>query len=208
MKRKFLQGLAVCVMVFGITALANAALVADENFESGATGWTDNTISYGANFSYFLGRFSLDPSNAPQVASKTFTLSGNQTAVNIDFDFYEIDSWDGEVFKVSADGNVLTDQLYWTSWGYASYDPLPGTDLGFAFYADQIHHFSFIYNTTAASLTLSFESTLNQPVPDESWGIDNLRITAEAIPVPEPAFLLFLGAGLSVVGLTARRNSK
>ena len=164
-------------------------LVSSENFESGATGWSNNTTSSGgAAFTNHLGGFSLD--GGVQTVYKTYGLSGTQSSVNISFDMYEIDSWDGETFSIfvndiavfttalnqatfnsPADGS--SGAVSWTIQETSSFNGNIGYGAG---WVDQKSHYVLTISTTAASVKLGFSSTLNQPTNDESWGIDNVKV--------------------------------
>ncbi|NUM37208.1 MAG: PEP-CTERM sorting domain-containing protein [Candidatus Brocadiae bacterium] len=50
------------------------------------------------------------------------------------------------------------------------------------------------FSHTSSSLSLSFQGFSNEPLDNESWGIDNVRIITDAV-VPEPCTigLLFFG---------------
>jgi VCBS repeat-containing protein len=158
-----------------------------EDFEGGATGWTNNTTNTSdtANFSEFLGNFGGGDS-----AQKTFALSGNQSTVTLEFDVYEFSTWDAERFRVFADGAMIVDDFFRTD-GYPPNDgsskpyaisvtntkpALPGT----ANYNTEVWHYTITLNTSASDVTLQFASTLNQDPTDESWGLDNLVITEDA----------------------------
>ncbi len=96
--RKLLMFLCAATLVFAmaVSSVTNAATILDTDFESGASGWSNNTTTNGgANFTTFLGRFAGD------YVFQDFTLSGSHTAVTLAFDMYEIDSWDNELFGVS-----------------------------------------------------------------------------------------------------------
>ena len=82
-------------------------VVAEEDFEGGATGWSNNaTDNSEAIFSEFLGRHASASEPPTQAVSKQFALSGEQHAVRIAFDLYQIDSWDGEEFVFYVDGEI------------------------------------------------------------------------------------------------------
>ena len=90
-------GLIAAWIIIGTAAPAHAGVVAFEDFEGSVTGWTNLSVAdpgpNGGGFTKFLGR-----NGRGETSSKTFALSGTQTAVNIAFDFYRIDSWDDERF--------------------------------------------------------------------------------------------------------------
>ncbi len=93
-----------------LDSIPEPVVVADENFEGGATGWTDNTTdnTEAAAFSEFLGRHAAAIKAPTEVVSKQFPLSGNQTWLSLDFDLYQIDSWNREDFLIYVDGKVYS----------------------------------------------------------------------------------------------------
>ena len=164
-------------------------LVSSEDFEAGATGWSINTTETSTPyFTRFLGRRAQEA--GAQNTFKTYTLSGTQDYVLLNFDFYEIDSWDGESFRVFINDTVIFNQNFQQgtfnspadgSSGIVSYTVLEltpfVTTLGYgAGFNDQIYRFTLRINTTAASLKLGFSSTLDQTITDEAWGVDNITI--------------------------------
>lgn len=211
MKKQLLSGIAAMTLVFGMVVETNASLVSNEDFESGASGWNNNTVTNGgATFSNFLGRFG--GSGGTQSVFKTYTLSGNQTQVTVGLDIYEIDSWDSESFQVYANDSLVATFIFSHGVDDSAANSLTKTfpadsgttDYGFAGWPDQGYHYSFTFATTATSFKLGFGSTLNQGIADESWGVDNIRIESDAVStVPEPTSMLLFGLGL--VGLAAAR---
>lgn len=199
-------GLAAALLCAGMATPSAAALVASENFEAGATGWSNNfTENPGPNaggFTTFLGRHGQEPP-----VSKTFTLSGAQTQVSIAFDLYRIDSWDGEFFTVTASDGVgpnasLSHQGVFSDG--------PANDV-YQFWTDRIAPLSLVFNTTATSFTLTFSSTLDQHFTDEAWGVDNLVITDNTQVVtppgvPEPATWAVMILGFGAAGSMLRRR--
>ncbi len=187
-------------------------VVARETFESGAAGWTNNTTTNGgAAFSTFLGRFGGSP--AP-VTQKTFGVPNGADQLTISFLFYEIDSWDGDQndrFAVIVDGQEIfltpfyhqgragnngTDPARSGQTGDVAWSITPLTsgqaNLGFGSggpYTDQLHQVTLVVDNPNSTVTLGFRSTLNQGIGDESFGVDNVEITATdndggIIPVP------------------------
>jgi len=54
--------------------------------------------------------------------------------------------------------------------------------LGYTFYGDSIYHLSFAFKHTSDSLILNFSSSLfeGKGTDDESWGLDNVRVSTNA----------------------------
>ena len=154
-----------------------------EDFEGGASGWSDNTTE-NSTWSEFLGRFAGN-----NLVSKTYTLNGSSNDVQLEFDFYRIDSWDNEDFHVYIDGSLAVDITLSQSGsgysgGYGSFGNISWTATPlsaqvnqiFSGWTDQMIHFVLTIASPESTLELGFESTVDQSVSDESWGIDNLSI--------------------------------
>ncbi len=190
-------------------------LVSSENFESGATGWSDNTTETGnAYLTRFLGRHSME--GGLQNTYKTYTLSGSQDYTVITFDMYKIDSWDGEFFRVFInDSQVINLSLLQGSFqapvdgstGAVSYtvQELTPFAANFAYgsWNDQIFRFTLtISNSTAANIKLGFSSTLDQATNDEAWGVDNINVyEAAAGGAPGPLGIVENSSNGTVVGI-------
>ncbi|WP_259366766.1 PEP-CTERM sorting domain-containing protein [Colwellia sp. BRX8-7] len=174
----------------------SATLITSEDFTSGATGWSNNSTSL-INGDRVLGGFNLFGAGA--FAQKTFTLSGNQTSVNVNLDFWKGDSWDGESFFVYVNGNLLFSQSY----VYHQGTQVAGQQ--HASWNELLVPISLNYNTTATSLTVRFSSSLNQNPTDEWWAVDNVVIN-DNVSVPEPTTLAIFALG--IMGLASRRFKK
>ncbi|PJB72194.1 MAG: hypothetical protein CO093_03445 [Alphaproteobacteria bacterium CG_4_9_14_3_um_filter_47_13] len=178
-----------------IESVHNITLVSQETFESGASGWNNNTVdSSEANFTSFLGR--RGGSAGQQSLYKTFDLPGQEHIV-IEFDFYKIDSWDGEHFGIFInDTQILNHTFYSTTSSGTGTGAFSGgtyektviqtaTELGFnsnnIWFRDGIFHYKLtLENYSGGTLKLGFGSDLDQSLSDESWGIDNVTVTAIA----------------------------
>ena len=160
-------------------------IVYDNDFEAGAdVEWSNQTTSETPIFTNFLGRFGR--------GSGTVSLSLHDlpahTGVELLFDFYAIDSWDGgrsgsgdDKFRVGFDGDItgLIDELFHSNkyaWVRGQY--------GFTFWSDRIYgnlNDGFYFEHSNSDLTLHFTATMNQSIPDESAGIDNIRVAVGQI---------------------------
>lgn len=188
-------------------------LISSEDFEGGATGWADNTISNGGSYlTNHLGRFSND--GGVQSNAKTYTLSTNQDYTVIEFDFYRVDSWDSEQFKIFVNDIEIFSQAFSTgissiadgssgtvSWTASELNTI-AANFTYNNWTDQMFHFTLtIQNGAASDVKLGFSSTTNQAVTDEAWGIDNVKVyEAQAGGVPGPFNVAENTANGQVVG--------
>ena len=165
----------------GVTNLNGIVLVSEE-FTNGATGWTDNTVTTSTGeLGSFLGRFG--GTNCTEGVSKIFDfgIENAGKTVTIDFDMYEIDSWDGEEFIVYINGEEVSsdrmkfDDYYGNTDGGTETSNNEFTGWG----SEDIHHYTLeAVVDSDGKIKLGFGTTLNQEISDESWGIDNLVITS------------------------------
>lgn len=170
-------------------------VIADEDFEGGATGWNkNNTDATAPFFTEFLGRFG--GTAGAQELFKTFALDGNQSQVTIDFEFYRIDTWDTEPFKIYLNDNlILTENYHHSTAKAAATGTFTGgtweRDAGIALnhygfgsggsaWRDGVYHYTLTLDTTATTMKLGFGATLDGTIANESWGIDNLVITSDS----------------------------
>src|SRR5262245_51315718 len=153
----------------------------------------------------------------------TLSLAGlpAHSAISLDFLFAAIDSLDGtgvfpagDFFTVTLDGN----QIFRESFANAlptqiqSYVPPPGVelarrvDLGFSgpggFYTDSGYYLGadpvfqhLPHAGSTATFTFEIEGPGIQPLDDESWAMDNLRVSVVPTAVPEPSTLALSGLG-------------
>lgn len=158
-----------------------------------------------AGFTRFLGNLLND----------TATLHANLTPgqqYELKFDLYIIDSWDGndtawgpDRFRVNVNGVRRFDHTFSNtpsqSQSYPGTPAVQFVNLGFNVYSDAIYRNITIGFTALGTDAFDFYGFGLQTPLDESWGIDNVRIT----PVPGPgAAGLLAGAGL----LGARRRRR
>ncbi|MEM9629334.1 MAG: cadherin domain-containing protein, partial [Pseudomonadota bacterium] len=165
---------------------ATSTTVVTEDFDSGATGWSDNTTTSGGaglDGGYLGGFFGT---GGAQTVYKTFSLSGDQDSVTVNFDFYEFDTWNGEEFKIWVDDVLVSTDVFYTQQYYGAGDSSTygnstsdtSSNLGQGIYNDQTHSYSFTIDSSATSIKVGFGSNLDESASDntESWGIDNFEI--------------------------------
>ncbi|QPH54862.1 Ig-like domain-containing protein [Pontivivens ytuae] len=171
--------------------------ITNETFTNGAEGWSDNSTDQDGGFSDMLGRFS--GSDGVVATEKTFDVPSGAESVTISFDFLRIDSWDGEEFIVTINGQQISLGEFWAGnagdrsgeAGDVSWTLVENGDasqIGFwdgkSWTTDQVLTVTMTIDNPGDSLSLGFGSTLNQSLRDESFGIDNLNITAEVVGDP------------------------
>ena len=165
----------------------------------------------------------------------TLSLAGlpAHDTISLEFLFAAIDSLDGtgtfpagDFFKIVFDGVTLFSESFAnaTASQIQSYVPPPGVqlarrvDLGFSgpggFYTDSAYNLGadprfadFAHTGSTAIIEFFIFGPGNQSLDDESWAMDNLRVSVSTKDeVPEPASLALLGLGLA--GLAAMRRRK
>ena len=195
--------------VTDIRLTANASLVAYENFEGGAEGWSNNTTTLQGELTEFLGRFG--GSDGQELVSKTFEFDSNHDYAIIEFDFLKIDSWDSnnpwgleeslnvfvdgqEVFSFAPEGNdygteLGRDSATGTNGNITYVVTSSGDDIGLngnndhsSNWQERIYKVRLEIREPGEDITLGFGSTLNQDIGDESFGIDNVSVVGAESP--------------------------
>ncbi len=162
-------------------------------FELDAQSWRDvdgNLIDVSAGI--------LGTGPTPETAELTAMVDlgiGAGSAV-IQFDFHELDSWEGEHFHVQIGQDLLDLGQFWhdrndqetggtiagqfgaITWSVN--DGLPNQHLGGnPAFADERHVVSIVAEGLVGLQTIGFGSTLDQNVGDENWRVSNLTITLD-----------------------------
>jgi len=173
----------------------------------------------GSNTTYGFGN---------EITVLTLTGLPLHSAVTVSFDLYIIQSWDGNVspgpdfWQLNVGGPpVLLDTTFGIAQGPQSYpgdypDSYPArtgavenNTLGYPFYGDSVYHLTFTFPNTIpekTTLVLDFLASGLQNIEDESWGLDNVRVSVEPTVIPLPSTLLLLGSGLVGLARWKRRG--
>lgn len=210
--------------MFAAIATPQAAaqiVIYDDDFESGVAGWSSNTAETNPITGQFLGRFG--PTRPSSSTERNFTVPPNTDFVVVEFDFLEIDSWDGDVgdeFAVDVDGTRIfslpflhqgragtdgNDAARSGTTGDVDWSVAPLTDntivLGFISWNDQLHRGRLVINNPGADFDLRYVADVDQS--DEAVGIDNITITAypaPALSVEKESNIIAGGSGLAAPG--------
>ncbi|MCC6661774.1 MAG: hypothetical protein IT437_12910 [Phycisphaerales bacterium] len=210
---------ALLVAAFAASAApaALAGLILQTDFETGTPGapWTNTVqIQQAAPFTRYMGRYSMTDgvSLAFPPPETGGLLPGQYYRYSVTFDLYAIDSWDGagdggpelgpDRFMVSANGLMLMNETIATNI-------LPQTmrapDVGPSNMAYGVGNDAIYRNielsfdgAATEQIDLRWHGQVMQGMADESWGIDNVRVTYEVVPAPGPIALLALGGALMV----------
>ncbi|WP_419535924.1 tandem-95 repeat protein [Endozoicomonas sp.] len=203
-----------------ITPTHNDLTIADHHFDSGSEGWTQMWVGTGLFATgNMLGRF--EGSSGNQRTSNTYDVPQGVDELTLNFTFYEIDSWDGEEFRVFVDGQLYHSrsyQIYNNAGDVAGTETLTNSqgdiigqvvhDESFQAvvstnWVDQAHHYTLKIpvDPNAGQVTIGFGSTLDEAKNNESWGIDDFNLsisgsTSDAIGLEDTAISLDVASAL------------
>lgn len=164
-------------------------------------------------FTRFVGRHASEllTITLPSTPGATYTLL---------FDLYIIDSWDGarpgynfsgpDYFNVAVDGDLLLHETFlnfdWENYGqYQSYPSpsIPRQDWGYSGSDDAIYRDVTLQATASgSSIVIGFQGEGLQGYPDETWGVDNVRV------FPEPGCGILLAIAGSIIFGTKRLDRR
>ena len=203
-----------------ITPTHNDLTIADHHFDSGSEGWTQMWVGTGLfTTGNMLGRF--EGSSGNQRISNTYDVPPGGDELTLNFTFYEIDSWDGEEFRVFVDGQLYHSrsyQIYNNARDVAGTETLTNSqghiigqvvhDESFQAvvstnWVDQAHHYTLKIpvDPNAGQVTIGFGSTLDEAKSNESWGVDDFNLsisgsTSDAIGLEDTAISLDVASAL------------
>jgi len=111
-----------------------------------------------------------------KVTSSPIPLQPHQ-GIYVSLQLAFIDSWDGEAFKISANGVLVYSQTH--EYHTQSFSNSCGT----AKYDDAYTSVAFGFNDTSSSLTLLVTSGLDEAASNEAWGVCDLHLQVSNCPV-------------------------
>lgn len=138
--------------------------------------------SAGTAFDYGDDHFKLAVSGGATLLDETFS-NGNPA---------------GQSFGPLASNPYYTGASETYSLGYEFYDGIQETSQ----VMDSVYRLSFNFAHDSDMLAFDFSGYGLQSMEDESWGLDNVRVSV----VPEPATLPLLGVGLGLIAWVARKR--
>ncbi|WP_299603885.1 Hint domain-containing protein [uncultured Tateyamaria sp.] len=167
----------------------------EDDFESGASGWTNNTTETDPDLGTSLGRFgSPDGTIATE---RSFDLGADAEQVQVEFDALLLDSWDGEDFIITLNGeevrfsHLAGDTSSPASQSFVGADGATYTldftntatgELGYTTGGsvsnsqDTIMNVVITIDNPPETLDLGLGSTLNSGITNESFAIDNFSV--------------------------------
>ena len=169
-------------------------VVAHEDFEYNANGWSDVWRMHDYSGDDYLGGFGR--THATVDTQKTFHLPEHSEEVEVTFEFLEIDGWDYDRFFVFIDhhkvdlGQFVQDSRF----GHESNEDRSGVSGNIAWSVrsiqkgdfagrghsdDERHEIKLIIKDPGDKLKIGFGSNLTADKYDESWGVDDLKIVAK-----------------------------
>ncbi|MBE9220315.1 LamG-like jellyroll fold domain-containing protein, partial [Dolichospermum flos-aquae] len=146
----------------------------------------------------FLGEFGND------TVSLTLNNQANST-VTLEFDLFILKSWDGnnspfgpDIFTLSiAGGQTLlnttfslylgaSNQAYPGTFGTVTYPARTGATenntLGYYYGGDSVYRISSTFQAPSSNLKLNFAGSGLEGIDNESWGLDNVKVTTFTTP--------------------------
>ena len=163
-----------------------------EDFESGSGGgWSRGAVTDGSSSSSKMSKF-LGRLGNGQTTEKTFSFNTGGGG-ELSFKFLRFESWDGETFTVHINGKLVASQSFTynikqtdVSKEIATGFPYTLKSLKFSNFVnydyshvtDEISEFKVILPKGLSTLTLKFGAGTNESSGNESWGIDDVKITS------------------------------
>lgn len=228
MKNRVLAAL-ICSCGLSTLASAQSGVLYSNSFEAREMGaeWSSNSrlewwyptfTTFNGNYSGSFTQLTL-PARAPGSNSGPGGDGGggyNYLLYTVTFDFYAIDSWDGndtrygmDTFQVLVNNRSLLRDTFSNHATISQTFRAPdmgGTNLGFDDRWNDSIYRRIALNFTVpdgAPIQIRWEDLGLQGMNDESWGIDNVVVSYQMVPAPGAA--LSLGSGLLMFG-RRRRN--
>lgn len=215
--KKRMFGVAACGALAVMTGVANADVnLYSNDFESTLPGWAAGfsgpAVLHREENQYmgrFNGKYSSTDAVSLFVANPVMSLpSGVTQRVTLTFDLYVIDSWDGDYpghgpdhFIVRLNGGEIFNEAFSNQNDSQTFRaPDARFDMGWNAAPDAIYRDVSITVDALPGQNLNyvFTSTPLTGYWDESWGIDNVRVSYTTVPAPGVTGVAAAGLGLAM----------
>lgn len=216
---------AVIVASLGFVAAgAQATDIYSNNFEGSTSEWGGAgtlVTTLGGRY-WFNDTILVNGTGFASATTTSFTVASGTTVTGatLSLVFGAIDSWDGigasfgpDNFTITLDNNVVFSKVFANAAGTNDSGlPAPflsGSIAGNGSYSDSLYNLSVsLGNLSAGTHTLSFVAGgLGwQGTFDESFAIDNVVVSGNITPVPEPSSVALMLAGLGAIGVIGSRR--
>ncbi|WP_299040914.1 Hint domain-containing protein [uncultured Tateyamaria sp.] len=174
---------------------SDTTVLYEDDFESGASGWTNSTTESDPGLGTSLGRFGA--ADGVVATQRTFDLGADSEEVQIEFDALLLDSWDGEEFVITLNGeevrftHLAGDTSSPATQSFVGADGATYTldftnvqtgELGYTSDGsvsnsqDTIMNVVITVTNAPDALTIGLGSTLNSSIANESFAIDNFSV--------------------------------
>ena len=192
----------------------DSIVFATDNFDSSVSNWT-GTNAYLQGSGFGTGN-ALTMDSASGIISKEFTVPEGTQSVTLSFSAYEIESWDGEEFRI-----YVNDEVYVTD-NFRVNDAESGTEIvfnqsgeevgtvvhntegnfvGYAPWLEQSHVYTIQVpiNTETGTVKIGFDTDLDESSVNEQFQIDSLSLSAnyEGLGDEDSAIALDFSAALT-----------
>ncbi len=205
---------------------SQAATVYENDFNTAAPEWSGgNLVAQLFGGGYWFN--DTVAGNGSVITSTSFSVAAGTAVSNamLSLRFGAIDSWDGvggspgpDGFEIKVDGNTVFSGIFANASGSNSYPStgvtvLPGTGTNFLgnSYSDAAYDLAINVGALSAGVhQITFQATGTgwQGSYDESFVLDNVRVSGTVAAVPEPETLAMFAVGLGALSLLRRRRTR